>query len=95
MTTYTWIKEEGKREGKLEGKIEGKLEGILEGKIEGKLEGKIEGKLEGKFEGKLEGKTEVIINGYEEGLNISILASITNLNEETVVKILKEHNKLN
>jgi predicted transposase YdaD len=59
------------------------------------LKAKLEGKIEGKLEGKLEGKTEVIINGYEEGLNISILASITNLNEETVIKILKEHNKLN
>jgi predicted transposase/invertase (TIGR01784 family) len=83
MTTYSWIKEEGKLEGKREGKLEGKREGKLEGKIEGKLEGK------------REGKTEVIINGYEEGLNISILASITNLNEETVIKILKEHKKLN
>ena len=60
----------------------------------GKLEGKIEGILEGKIEGKREGKTEVIINGYEEGLSISILPKITDLPKKDVLKILLKNNRL-
>jgi predicted transposase YdaD len=51
-------------------------------------------KEEGKLEGKLEGKTEVIINGYDEGLNISILAKITDLPKKDVLKILLKNNRL-
>jgi predicted transposase YdaD len=68
MTTYTWMKEEGKAEGKLEGKLEGRLEGKLQKEI------------------------EVILKGYDESLKISVLANITNLTEDAVIKILKEHN---
>jgi predicted transposase YdaD len=64
MTTYTWMKEEGKLEGKLEGRLEGKLQKEI----------------------------EVILKGYDENLKISVLANITNLTEDAVIKILKEHN---
>jgi len=69
MTTYTWMKEEGKAEGKLEGKLEGRLEGKLQKEI------------------------EVILKGYDESLKISVLANITNLTEDAVIKILKENNR--
>lgn len=40
------------------------------------------------------GKLEVILKGFDGGLKISILANITDLNEETVIKILKENKRI-
>lgn len=54
---------------------------------------KTEGKIEGKLEGKLEGKTEVILNGYDQGLDISILSNITQMKEEEVREIIRQHRK--
>jgi hypothetical protein len=51
-------------------------------------------KEEGKIEGKIEGKTEVILNGFESGLDIKLLANITNMPEHQVLAILKEHKKV-
>jgi len=59
-----------------------------------KLEGKLEGILEGKIEGKIEGKLEVLLNGYDNGLTISILANITGFSEDQVISVLKDHKKL-
>ena len=51
-------------------------------------------KEEGRQEGILQKETEVILQGYEEGLNIHLLAKITKLSEQEVIKILKEHQKI-
>ena len=59
--------------------------------LEGRIKGKLEGKLEGKIEGKLEGKIEVILNGFDKGHSISLLANITDFGEEEVKRILKEY----
>ncbi len=71
--------------------------GVQKGKAEGKLEGKIEGKLEGKIEGKQEGirvaQREIILKGYDKGLSISFLASLSGLPKEEVKEIIQEHHK--
>ena len=48
-------------------------------------------KEEGRQEGIKEVKTKVILKGFEEGLNIKILANITNLTEQQVLQILNEN----
>jgi predicted transposase/invertase (TIGR01784 family) len=63
-------------------------------KEEGIQEGLQKGRQEGRQEGILEKETEVILQGYEEGLNIHLLAKITKLSEQEVIKILKEHQKI-
>ena len=65
MTTYAWMKEEGK----------------------------IEGRLEGEHIGILKEKSKVILKGFDEGLKISVLANITNLTDDEVIKILKENKR--
>ena len=49
--------------------------------------------MEGKLEGKIEGKIEVILNGYDNGISVSLLANITQFSEEEIMKILVEHGK--
>ncbi len=46
----------------------------------------------GKDEGKIEGKIEVILNGYPNGITISMLSNITNFSETQVIQILKDNN---
>jgi predicted transposase/invertase (TIGR01784 family) len=48
----------------------------------------------GKLEGKIEGKVEVVIKGFDNDLSIGLLTNITQLTEEEVVKILKEHGRI-
>ena len=67
---------------------------ISEGVIKGKAEGREEGKAEGREEGRLDGKIEVILNGFDKGHSISLLANITNFTEEEVRRILKEHMRI-
>jgi hypothetical protein len=86
MTIYEYAVSEGLQKGI--------MMGIEQGKLEGKLEGRLEGKMEGKLEGKLEGKTEVILKGFDEGLSLSVLSSISGFAEENIIKILKENKKL-
>ncbi len=62
--------------------------------LEGRLEGKIEGKIEGRLEGRLEGKIEAILNGFDKGHSISLLANITDFREEEVKRILKEYKRI-
>lgn len=69
-------------------------EGLRKGKMMGIEEGKLEGKLAGKIEGKLEGKAEIILKGFDEGLSLSVLSSISGFTEENIIKILKENKKL-
>ncbi len=53
-----------------------------------------EGVIKGKAEGRLDGKIEVILNGFDKGHSISLLANITNFTEEEVRRILKEHKRI-
>lgn len=59
-----------------------------------KMEGKLEGKLEGKVEGMLEGKIEVVLNSFDSGIEIPLIANITSMSQDQVTLILKEHGKL-
>ncbi|MBK8628149.1 MAG: hypothetical protein IPN86_22110 [Saprospiraceae bacterium] len=54
---------------------------------------RLEGKAEGKAEGKVEGKIEVIVNGFDQGIAISLLANITSMTENQVITILKQHGR--
>ena len=54
-------------------------------------EGKEEGKLEGKLEGKEEGRLEAIVGMFREKLSVEMIARITNMSVEQVIKIGKEH----
>ena len=64
-------------------------------KEEGIQEGLQKGIQEGLQRGRLEKQTDVILQGYDEGLPIKMLAKITKLSEQEVVKILKKHQKIN
>ena len=50
-----------------------------------------EGKEEGKIEGKIEGTLEAIIGMLREKLSVEMIAHITNMSVEQVIKIGKEH----
>lgn len=41
-------------------------------------------------EGKQEKEREIVINGLQQGLEVSLLAALTGLSEETIEKIAKE-----
>ncbi len=54
----------------------------------------LKNRLEGKAEGKVEGKIEVIVNGFDQGVAISLLANITSMTENQIIAILKQHGRL-
>ncbi|MBP1993949.1 hypothetical protein [Paenibacillus eucommiae] len=58
---------------------------------DGEREGILKGKLEGKLEGKIEGKIEVAHNMLKEGLDISMVAKLTKLNEEEIERLLEKN----
>jgi predicted transposase/invertase (TIGR01784 family) len=59
----------------------------VKGEAEGKAKGLAEGKAEGKAEGRAEGKTEVAINLFKKGLNISLIAETTGFSIEELEKL--------
>lgn len=63
---------------------------LREGEKKGEMKGKIEGKIEGKMEGKIEGKMEVALAALKKGLSVDIVAEITGLPGETVMKLKKQ-----
>jgi predicted transposase YdaD len=65
--------------------------GIEKGKLEGILEGELKGKLEGKMEGKMEQTKAFILNGHANGLEIPMLANITQISEAEVLRMIKEN----
>ncbi len=44
--------------------------------------------------GELKGKIEVILNGYENNLSTPVLATITKISEQDVIRILKDNKKM-
>jgi len=67
---------------------------ISEGVIKGEIKGRAEGREEGREEGRLDGKIEVILNGFDKGHSISLLANITDFTEDEVRRILKDHYRI-
>jgi hypothetical protein len=49
---------------------------------------KLEGEIKGEIKGKLNEKHEVVIKGFKNGLSISLLVNITELDETTINNIL-------
>jgi len=49
---------------------------------------------QGLEQGLEKGKIEVVLKGHENGLEVLVLANITSLPEEEVIRILKEHGRL-
>ncbi len=49
---------------------------------------------EGLQKGLKEGLQKVVVNGYQKGLSIELLASMTELSKEEVIEILKTKNLL-
>lgn len=54
-----------------------------------KKRAKIEGHEKGLQEGRLEEKRELILNGFDEGLSISMLSKISKLSEDEVIRIIE------
>ncbi|MFZ1749920.1 MAG: hypothetical protein WAU01_06995, partial [Saprospiraceae bacterium] len=48
----------------------------------------------GKLEGKIEGKLELVLNAFDNDLSISLISNITKLEEEEVLRILKQRGKI-
>ncbi len=67
---------------------------IEQGRIEGREEGIEEGIEKGIEEGEKKGKSQVILNGYNNGLDIAMLSNITQLTQEEVVQILREQERI-
>ena len=78
MSTYTMLIEKGKKEGKLEGEQLGTQKGEQIGIQKGKLEE----------------KTEVVLTLFDEGFDTARIARFVKLQEEEVVKILKDNGRL-
>ena len=61
--------------------------GHIEGKREGHVEGKREGHVEGKREGRVEGKIETARVMLAKGMEIELIAEITNLPEARLLQL--------
>ncbi|MBK8055051.1 MAG: PD-(D/E)XK nuclease family transposase [Saprospiraceae bacterium] len=48
----------------------------------------------GELKGKIEGKIEVILNGFENNLSTPVLATITKISEQDVIRILQDNKKM-
>lgn len=57
-------------------------------------QGRKEGREQGREEGTKKSKSSVILNGYDNGLDVAILSNITQLTQEEVIEILRDHGKL-
>ena len=80
MTVATALLREGKQEGLQEGLQKGKLEGIQQGLEQGLEQGLQQGKLEGKLEGKL----DTARNMLHKGMELSLIAELTDLPMATI-----------
>lgn len=78
MTTYAKLIQKTKQEGEQIGIQIGMEKGEQIGMQKGKIEGKI----------------EVILSSHKQGLSVSLIANITNMDEKQVLDVLKEHKKL-
>ena len=67
-------------------RAEALAEGLAEGKAEGKIEGLAEGEAKGKAEGLAEGKMEVARAMKAKGLGMALIAELTGLSEEEIMK---------
>ena len=56
-----------------------------------KQEGIEKGEQIGIQKGKNEEKVKVVVNSFKNGIDISLIANITNLSEDKVIMILKEN----
>ena len=54
---------------------------------------KLESRMEGRMEGEQQKLIEVVLNGFDNGISIALLANITNLSEEEVTAILIENGR--
>ena len=66
----------------------------IEGKIEGEQIGIQKGKIEGEQIGILKKTIETVIKSYDNGIAIPLIANISSITEEEVIKILKEKGKI-
>ena len=62
-------------------------------RLESHIEGRREGKQEGRQEGRMQEKTKVVLNSFDNGISISMIANITNLSEDVVISILIENGR--
>ena len=67
-------------------RAEGLAEGEAKGRAEGKIEGLAEGEAKGKAEGLAEGKMEVARAMKAKGLGMALIAELTGLSEEEIMK---------
>ena len=66
---------------------EGRLDGLAEGLAEGRAVGLVEGRAEGRAEGREEERLDIARNMKAEGMSVSLIAKLTNL-EQTVIEKL-------
>ena len=66
-------------------------EGLAEGLAKGRAEGRAEGRREGRAEGRHDGIAHVAINMLRAGTPISTVAQMTELTENAVRQMAKEH----
>ena len=59
-----------------------------------KEEGRQEGRQEGILKGEHKKQIEVVLNCFDNKLPIPLIANITQLSEDDVIKILREYNKM-
>jgi predicted transposase/invertase (TIGR01784 family) len=91
--------------GMLEGKAVGRAEGLAEGRAEGRAEGLAEGRAAGLAAGRAEGEAELnrlkaekeadrenlVIKSSDAGIPVEVIAQITGLTVEDVMRIMKKH----
>ena len=82
MTTYTRIAEENQQIG------------IQKGEQIGIQKGEQIGIQKGEQIGIRNKQTEIVLKAYDNGVAIPLISNITDLSEEQILSILKEHDKL-
>jgi hypothetical protein len=70
-------------EGRLDGLAEGRAAGLAEGRAEGVLEGRAEGRAEGREEERI----DIARNMKAEGMSVSLIAKLTNLEQSVIEKL--------
>jgi predicted transposase/invertase (TIGR01784 family) len=69
--------------------FEGKVEGLAEGEVIGRKKGEAIGR----EKGRKESETATVLNAYQNNFSIEQIQTITNLDKEEILNILKQHDK--
>lgn len=83
-----WVLKDNIFTARGEGRMEGRAEGRMEGRMEGRAEGRAEGLAEGVAKGQKETLISLVKNMKANGLDFSLISSVTGLSMDEIDKLL-------